>query len=162
MAARLTAAEARRLGVSVKPAARPRQSRKKPAPPAESQALPPGGMTVTIPDFLPLSINEMLRMKPGHRSRVLKAEGELVAGYFIQARIPHATTKRRVHLTFAAPEGRGEKVGDPDARLKSLLDYLVRAGALVDDSAKWVETPPPTLERGKKRTVIVLEDIGDA
>ena len=66
------------------------------------------------------------------------------------------------HTQFRAPDGRGAKAGDPDARLKVLLDACVRAGLLVDDADEWCELLPRVKERGRTRTTIVLEDLDDA
>jgi len=115
-----------------------------------------------IPDWLPSSINDLMRMHFHARNRLLKGEAELVAVYFLLAKIPQAEGKRRVTLTFAAPGvggGRGAKVGDVDNRLKGLLDSLVKCGGLVDDAPAWMELGEIRAERGLKRTTIVLEDL---
>lgn len=114
---------------------------------------------LTVPDWLPTRLNELLRMHWAVRRRALKAEAELVAGYAIQARVPKAEGKRRVSVTFHAPGGRGAKTGDSDARLKGLLDSLVKCGLLVDDSPKWCLLGAVECVKGEKKTVVVLEDV---
>lgn len=117
--------------------------------------------TVTIPGFLPASVNQLFgaHWARGHRRK--KADCELIALYCIEKGVPIATGKRRVAVTFCAPGGRGAKHADADNRLKVLLDALVRCGRLVDDSPTWCEWQPPAHEKGPKKTVIVLEDVGD-
>jgi hypothetical protein len=39
------------------------------------------------------------------------------------------------------------------------LDALVHCGRLVDDSSAWMELGPVTVEKGKKATVVTLEDL---
>lgn len=114
---------------------------------------------LTLPDYLPLKVNDLLRMNRHARNRALKVEADLVAGYALQARLPHATGKRRVSVTFSAPGGRGAKTADPDARLKGLLDALVRCGLLVDDSPDWCALGAVECERGQKQTRIILEEV---
>lgn len=92
------------------------------------------------------------------RSRMKKSDREMVAGYARLAEVPKAKRKRRVRLTIVlGPRQRG---ADPDAFWKGLLDSLVAAELLVDDSKEWVELAPVEYERGKERaTRIVLEDM---
>ena len=52
------------------------------------------------------------------------------------------------------------RLPDPDNLLKSLLDALVHAKLLVDDSAAWVELGEVRVERGgHRKTVVTLEDL---
>jgi hypothetical protein len=54
----------------------------------------------------------------------------------------------------------GKRGVTPDSYFKSLLDALVSAGLLVDDSAKFCELAPTTYERATRRaSVITLTDI---
>lgn len=112
---------------------------------------------IEIPNWLPASVNGLMRMDRHKRNRVLSSDAQMVAGYALQADLPHAAGKRRVTLTFAAPGGRGAKTGDADNRQKSCLDALVKCGALVDDSPAWVEVVVCCV-RGPKSTTIELED----
>lgn len=112
---------------------------------------------VHIPDFHPARLNQLL----GHhyrRGRLKRDDAMLVAHHLVQARVPRATGKRRVSLRLTlAPR---QRAGDPDAYWKSLLDALVRCGALVDDNRHWCELGPVTFERGTRlETVIILEEV---
>src|SRR4051812_23593183 len=74
------------------------------------------------------------------------------------ASIPRAVGKRRVSLLISLAPRR--KSPDPDSWWKSLLDALVQAGALVDDSDDWCECGPVIYEHGTRSgMVITLEDI---
>ena len=117
---------------------------------------------IEIPNWLPWTTNEYVRTNHFKRQRRLKAETEIVAAYAKMAGVPPAKGRRRVAFTFSAPSGRGAKVGDPDGRLKVLLDCMVRAGLLVDDSDAFVELAPRVAVRGKKGTTITLDDLEDA
>ncbi len=115
---------------------------------------------VSIPDFLPASLNVLLRMHWRDRRRTLRAESDLVAISLLQARVPPAHGRRRVSLTFSAPGGSGAKTGDADNRLKGLLDALVKWRALKDDSPAWCELGEIRCLAGPKGTLITLEDLG--
>lgn len=64
-------------------------------------------------------------------------------------------TKRRVSVVYHQPRG----AADRDARWKLLLDGLVRAGLLKDDSPAWCVLGTVETVKGSKRTVVTLEDI---
>jgi hypothetical protein len=114
---------------------------------------------ISIPDFLPTTVNDLLRIHWAARNRLLKEEAQLVAVYARLHAVPPASCRRRVTIAFRAPGGRGRKVGDPEARYKGLLDALVKCGCLVDDSDRWCDLLPRVRERGAVRTLIVLEDL---
>jgi Holliday junction resolvase RusA-like endonuclease len=68
--------------------------------------------------------------------------------------------RRRVAVRVANPHYRGRNVPDPLSPLKSLLDALVQAGLLVDDSERWCEIVVPVkYVSGEKSTTIFLEDL---
>lgn len=69
-----------------------------------------------------------------------------------------ATGKRKVEVTVTLGPKQKKKV-DPFAYWKSLLDALVNAKMLVDDSDKWAQVEPLKYERGERRTLIVLTDL---
>ncbi len=94
-------------------------------------------MEFTIPDWRPVSLNCLLRLHWASRNRLVKAEKKLVGMYFLQSGLPKATSKRRVEITVVYARKAGGKVQDSDNSLKNLLDSLVLAGALVDDSPEW-------------------------
>jgi Holliday junction resolvase RusA-like endonuclease len=72
--------------------------------------------------------------------------------------IPAATQKRLVDIkVYISGSGRSP---DPDNLCKSLLDGLVKAKLLKDDSATWCYCNPPEIIRGiQKGTEIFLQDI---
>ena len=109
---------------------------------------------IRIPDYLPMRLNELLRAHWAVRRKAQKTADKLVFYYGASAAVPLARTRRRVSLTFHG--GRA----DPDARLKLVLDALVHAGYLVDDSQKWcLIDPPPTNAPGPRAVTIRLEDL---
>ncbi len=111
-----------------------------------------------IPDWHPATLNQFLGRHWTVCAKLKKFDRDLVAFSARDAEIPSAEAKRRVELTIVL--GARQRGCDPDAYWKSLLDALVCAGMLVDDSSKWVECPPPTFERAPtKSTRIVLTDI---
>lgn len=113
---------------------------------------------ISIPHWRPATVNELLgHWTKGHRLK--KRDRYLVWGIARQERIPVATGKRMVktHVTYK-PGGEF----DPDNIMKSLLDALVQAGMLKDDSDNWCDWTKPTLEKGSSQvwgTRIILEDM---
>jgi hypothetical protein len=96
------------------------------------------------------------------RSHLKRADRDLVSAYVIwhglpQPADPKEIPPRRVSLVVTTVRGRDP---DPDNLMKSLLDSLVWARALRDDSARWCRLGPVTFERGKVlSTTIILEDL---
>jgi hypothetical protein len=123
------------------------------APPGDT-----GPWEVTIPDWHPLSLNQMIGFNKFVVTRRKHKDAGLVGAACLLAGVPRATGKRRVTLTITL--GPRQKGRDPDAWHKSTCDSLTSCGALVDDSREWVELPPVQYERGERRsTRITLEDI---
>ena len=87
----------------------------------------------------------------------------MVAVYCHQAGVPKASGKRRVSVTILQPASTPGRMPDPDNLLKSLLDALVQAGMLVDDSSKWLTQGKVEILReptvAALETVIEFEDI---
>lgn len=55
---------------------------------------------------------------------------------------------------------KGKRACDPDSQWKSLLDGLVKAGVLFNDSPQWCQISGPVYLRGpQNETFIVLEDL---
>jgi hypothetical protein len=113
---------------------------------------------VTIPGWRPALLNELMGRHPHAVARRKRVDRDLVAGYCRLAELPGAAGRRRVSLVITlGPRGRE---CDPDAPWKSLLDALVQAGALVDDSADWCELGTVAHARGPSlATAITLEDV---
>lgn len=119
---------------------------------------------IVIPDFLPTSLNKLLRMHWSKRLKVQQSEWDLIAYYCAGSdnnpgirRALAPDRRRRVHLQF---EHTGKRPPDPDNLLKTVIDGLVKCGRLVDDSQKWLDLETPTVVRGpRRRTVILMEDV---
>lgn len=124
-------------------------------------APPPGRRhAFTVWDWRPATVNELTK-RGNHFSaaRRKKSDREAVAlAAENSGLVPLATTRRRVSVEVTLA-GRMRRV-DPDAIWKSLLDALVAAQLLVDDSASWVELGEFTQVPGpRKATKIILEDM---
>jgi hypothetical protein len=114
--------------------------------------------TLTIPDWQPHRLNQLLSCHWATRGRLKRQDREMIGTYALLAGIPKAKGKRRVSLLITlGPRQRG---ADPDAYWKSLLDALVHAGLLVHDSPKWCDLAPVRFQRGRRRqTAIRIEDL---
>jgi hypothetical protein len=124
----------------------------------EAPAGAPGRWEFTIPDWWPLSLNEMIGYHPMKIYRRKQKDAGLVAAACLLAGVPAATRRRR--LSIAIVLGPRQKGRDPDAFHKSTCDSLVACGALRGDSKEWVELPPVGYVRGPRRACkITLEDI---
>ncbi|HKI30283.1 MAG TPA: hypothetical protein VKA46_00225 [Gemmataceae bacterium] len=116
---------------------------------------------LTIPDWHPARLNQLLTQHWRPRYRLKRADAALVATYAHLTGIPPATGRRRVLLRITL--GPRQRAGDPDAYWKSLLDALKAARLLVDDNRQGVELGPVTFDRGPARaTAITLENLGPA
>lgn len=114
---------------------------------------------LTIPGWSPVLVNNLIGQHPMVVHRRKRRDREMVARAMLVYGVPRATGLRRVRFTIT---GRYGQFPDPDACLKSGLDALVRAGAIVDDSARWCEWSIPIYRRGSQETVIELEDVDPA
>lgn len=115
---------------------------------------------LVIPRWRPATTNELMSGRTWHKAaRLKKRDREMVAAYARLADIPPAgRTRRRVDVLVRNPKGERRK--DPDAFWKSLLDALVQAELLADDSERWcvLGAVVQTLD-GKARTEITLTDL---
>lgn len=111
-----------------------------------------------IADWMPTPLNRLLGAHWGTRARLKRHDRELIS-YEVQIQgVRSATGKRRVSVCITLPPRR--RAVDPDAIWKVLLDSLVRAQLLVNDSARWCELGGVEFSRGEKlETVIRLEDV---
>ncbi len=100
--------------------------------------------------------NELIKRHWRHGWLLGKKDKKMVAEECFLARVKDATAKRRVSLhVILAPRQRV----DPDCFFKVLLDSLKACRAIKNDSSKWCELGPVTVERGAKEGMVVtLED----
>lgn len=115
--------------------------------------------TLTITNWTPPLINAV---RGRHWSAEHKAKKEAAGLLWIAARqagCPDATGPRRVSVRVTL--GPGQRIRDPDACDKILLDALVRAGLLTDDDyAGVVGRMQVDYDRGPRpATVLTLEDV---
>lgn len=111
---------------------------------------------LTIPDWHPSRLNQWDGRHWSKRAKLKRMDRDFIAYYARQQNIPSANGKRRVSLSLTL--GKGQRGGDPDSYWKSLLDGLVHAGLLIDDSKEKVELGPVAYSRGNRATEITLED----
>jgi Holliday junction resolvase RusA-like endonuclease len=113
--------------------------------------------TLTIPNWYPVSLNEMAGYHWSVKARLKRQDVDMIAGYAMQAGLRKASCKRYVRIYFHGWH-RGRRP-DPDNLLKSLLDAMVQAGLLVDDSLTWCEWErPEIIQSTVKQTVITISD----
>ncbi len=110
-----------------------------------------------IPGYLPLSLNRLMRSR-----KLRMSEPKRAADHFTLAalvfRVPKATGKRRVSLVFTVQKGKPKP--DPDNLVKVVLDGLVKAGVLVDDSDEWCQLGGIRMEVGKHpKTMAIVEEM---
>ena len=110
---------------------------------------------ITIPMWRPPSLNQYIGKHWSIGYNLKNECKQLVLAY--SRHIPQATTKRSVQMHVVL--GKGMREHDADNTQKLILDGLVHAGMLVDDSPKWVEFLGVTYERGVHQTIITLEDL---
>ena len=112
--------------------------------------------TIKIPNWRPTPLNQIMgaHWAVGHKRK--KADANIIRCY--TRHLPTAECKRVVSLKMIL--GKGQRKFDDDAPWKSLLDALVQAKMLVDDSPKWCAFTAPEYERGEMPyTIITLTDI---
>lgn len=115
--------------------------------------------TLELPGYHPTPLNQLLGRHHFARGRLKKQDAEVIGRAVLLYGVPPAAGKRtvRLHLVF----GPGERGCDPDAYWKTLLDALVQAGALKDDTRNYVLTPaPPEYSRGESRKSYVTIEEG--
>ncbi len=113
---------------------------------------------LVIPNWHPVRKNQLLSRHPMTRSKLKQIDYNMIAGYCVLNRIPVATGPREVSLLIVL--GPGQRGGDVDAYSSSVLDALVNAKMLIDDSRRWARLLPVDFERGVGRaTVITLEEL---
>jgi Holliday junction resolvase RusA-like endonuclease len=114
--------------------------------------------TLMIPGWMPVPLNKMLGHHWGTATKHKRADRLVVKAAVLAYHVPRAEVRRRVTVLVVLPKGK--RAPDPDALYKSLLDAMVEAGALVNDSYRWVVADPVEFARGDKLTTFVtLEDV---
>lgn len=112
---------------------------------------------VAIPRWLPTRTNQLINSHWAIRNRLKKGDADIIAASVLGADVPRADCRRRVSLTITL--GPGRRRPDPDAFWKTVLDGLVKCGALVNDSPVWCELGTVDVVRGEQDgTVIILEN----
>lgn len=135
-----------------------RQSDRKALRPAPLD-LPASSWTIRIPDWWPTPLNQLINRHHMAAHRLKKTDAQLIQLMAQRQGVPAATGKRRVSLVIILPPRR--RAPDPDAFWKSLLDGLVGAGLLRNDSQHWVECSPVEFARGKRLcSYVTLEELG--
>lgn len=120
--------------------------------------LSPCTWVVTIPDWHPARLNELICTHWAKAAKRKKADRQLLFVYCHNQGVSKAKGKRRVEIEITlAPR---QRAGDPDCYFKSACDGLVHCGAIKNDSHVWVELAPVKYLRGPaKSTTIRLTDI---
>ena len=114
---------------------------------------------IQLDRYQPTTLNRLVNSHHMEAARLKKIDTETILGACLEQGVTRATTKRRVTLVIVL--GKGQRGPDKDCWWKSTLDALVNAGALVNDSPRWVETAgePQYLRAEMKATRIILEDM---
>jgi hypothetical protein len=86
---------------------------------------------LVIPDWLPVSVNKVARAKMRKGMRIAGGVRQVIAAEVHKARLPRATTARRVLIEVTFPNL--SMAPDPDNLAKLMLDALKDAGMLIDD-----------------------------
>lgn len=111
-----------------------------------------------IPGYLPKSLNRLLREHFSARMRETRRAAEHFTLAALLAKVTPPSGKRKVSLVFTA---KGGKLPDPDNLLKTVLDGLVKAGVLIDDSADYCVLGEVRVVPGEHpKTMAIVEDIG--
>ncbi len=113
--------------------------------------------TLRIENWHPARLNQLLgHWRRAHRLKLGDRNTVCVHAYL--AGLEPASMKRRVDLLVTL--GPGQRSPDRDAWWKSLLDALVHAKQLVDDSPRWCVPGSVTYDRAKRTaTTIYLTDL---
>lgn len=114
---------------------------------------------LTVPNWTPPRLNQVRGRHWSIEHRAKKQTAELLRLYAIYANIPPANCKRSAAIIVTLSSR--QKQPDRDAYDKILLDALVRAGLLMDDSDRGLHgrLSVEFHAGGGKQTLIILEDI---
>ena len=115
---------------------------------------------LAIDRWHPVLVNKLIKSHWRTAGRLKLVDKNIVGVYCQRNRIPLAQGPREVSLVVVFPSSRKGRLPDPDAYWKSLLDALVHARMLIDDSRAYVRTGSVEFERASERsTRIILEDL---
>lgn len=112
--------------------------------------------TLDIPGWRPTLANELMTAHHMKAAGMKRKDADQIMTAMLVYGVPKAEGPRRVAIHI---RGRYSRFPDPDAPLKSFLDALKTAGAIVDDDGARCVWSVPTFERGPKSTLITLEDL---
>lgn len=111
-----------------------------------------------VTGWRPARLNELISVHWTQKYKRKNADRQKLLVECQNQNIPRAVGKRRLSLVWIL--GKGDRTPDQDGLHKSLLDGLVLAGRLRDDSPKWLELGPTTFRREAVSGVeVTLEDI---
>lgn len=98
-----------------------------------------------VPGWTPGALNKKLWKHWSVAAKAQKADKAAIQIAVLMCGTPKATRPRKVELYMLL--GKGRRCLDPDAVWKGLLDGLVAAGALVNDSPAWCRIEQPNYLR---------------
>jgi Holliday junction resolvase RusA-like endonuclease len=115
--------------------------------------------TLHVEGWQPAKLNELMRVHWSSRRQLKETDYSTVLVEACNQNVPKAEGRRRVSVRYTL--GKFQRLPDVDDPFaKSLLDALVRALLLVDDSPKWCEYARVQYQRGpRKATTVTLEDL---
>jgi Holliday junction resolvase RusA-like endonuclease len=92
------------------------------------------------------------------KKRAKEKDHTILLAHCILARVLPAKGKR--HVTIEVTTSKPGRRNDSSNLLKSTFDGLVKAGALVDDSERWLSYDKPVVQHGPQtRTVIKITEV---
>jgi hypothetical protein len=138
--------EAKKLGVAVPPRLLPESG-------------PPGPWVVELIGWIPPSTNSLVGVHWTKRRSIKRVAAARVAAACKAAGVVRAAGRRRVEVVVTVDNASHKP--DPDNLPKALFDGLRDCGAIVDDSAEWLDAAMPLVAVGKAAgTVVTISDGG--
>lgn len=117
---------------------------------------PPGRWVLCLPFWRPTLDNQLIGVHWAIAAKRKAADAEVIYAACLAEGVTRPLGCRRVRAWIIQPRGRWP---DGPAPLKALNDALTTAGAIVDDSDRWLAWEKPGYERGALGTVIEIKDI---
>lgn len=112
---------------------------------------------ITIPKWHPTTVNRLLNCHWAVAGKRKSIDRKMICYECKRHRVPRTEGRRRVSLIIHLDPG--QRGADVDAYWKSILDALVHAGAICNDSHRWSELGLVRFMRDGMGTTITLEDI---